>query len=471
MRKRQKGQKYLKLAGISILFLLFFVLNRTDIETPTAQAQTPTILNGRTLLGGWRLSEDFTRGAIAMDFSRNKLWMVSHPYEKEILEYDLPAMGTGDPGTNFGNWPYVSPVRTIPQWWPNCANASFETYAHGLIFWRDKLWVSPRDFYAQNECAGKPLTLYAEDGETMAFPTLSQQGFTGFVKRGPGLDPLLGGAGYTSGQGSTHGPSLATLDGTARISYGFLADPGPNLEYWDRRAPRPANYWPVGGMNPIDPNYQIRTGVDSWVAWQPRLINGVMEGRWGVDTINGGGLSLPEGIVYWPTLGLNELDYACQCLGFSWTGNDIYTYRYDPSTYQFLDYTRFPVQPDNPAGNQQIGGQEIDAQGRIYLALTNAHYSYYKVDVAILVFSAPNGANPPPPPPPPPAPTPTPPPPPPTGTPVPGDINLDRIVNSIDYSILNSDWFTSNSRSDLNNDGIVNAIDYSILNANWFRTW
>jgi hypothetical protein len=61
----------------------------------------------------------------------------------------------------------------------------------------------------------------------------------------------------------------------------------------------------------------------------------------------------------------------------------------------------------------------------------------------------------------------------PSGSPSPiaGDINLDHIVNSIDYSILNSDWFTSNSRSDLNHDGLVNAIDYSLLNANWFRTW
>jgi hypothetical protein len=56
-------------------------------------------------------------------------------------------------------------------------------------------------------------------------------------------------------------------------------------------------------------------------------------------------------------------------------------------------------------------------------------------------------------------------------TPVMGDINLDHIVNAIDYSILNSDWFTNASRSDLNTDGIVNSLDYSILNSNWFKTW
>jgi hypothetical protein len=58
-----------------------------------------------------------------------------------------------------------------------------------------------------------------------------------------------------------------------------------------------------------------------------------------------------------------------------------------------------------------------------------------------------------------------------SATPIVGDINADHIVNSIDYSILNSHWFTNDSSSDLNHDGLVNAIDYSILNANWFKTW
>lgn len=61
--------------------------------------------------------------------------------------------------------------------------------------------------------------------------------------------------------------------------------------------------------------------------------------------------------------------------------------------------------------------------------------------------------------------------PPPSITPVLGDINLDHIVNAIDYSILNSKWFTTDTNSDLNKDGIVNAIDYSMLNANWFKIW
>jgi hypothetical protein len=58
-----------------------------------------------------------------------------------------------------------------------------------------------------------------------------------------------------------------------------------------------------------------------------------------------------------------------------------------------------------------------------------------------------------------------------TGTAVVGDINIDHIVNSLDYSILNAKWLTSDASSDLNADNIVNSLDFSILNGNWFKTW
>jgi hypothetical protein len=57
------------------------------------------------------------------------------------------------------------------------------------------------------------------------------------------------------------------------------------------------------------------------------------------------------------------------------------------------------------------------------------------------------------------------------GAPLVGDINLDHIVNSIDFSILNSHWLSNHAASDLNHDGLVNSLDYSLLNANWFKTW
>jgi hypothetical protein len=51
-----------------------------------------------------------------------------------------------------------------------------------------------------------------------------------------------------------------------------------------------------------------------------------------------------------------------------------------------------------------------------------------------------------------------------------GDLNNDKIVNSLDWSIMNSKWFTTDPVADLNKDGLVNAIDFSLLNVNWFKT-
>ena len=51
-----------------------------------------------------------------------------------------------------------------------------------------------------------------------------------------------------------------------------------------------------------------------------------------------------------------------------------------------------------------------------------------------------------------------------------GDINNDHIVNSLDWSIMNSRWFTNDSTVDLNEDGIVNSLDFSIMNGNWLKS-
>ncbi len=51
-----------------------------------------------------------------------------------------------------------------------------------------------------------------------------------------------------------------------------------------------------------------------------------------------------------------------------------------------------------------------------------------------------------------------------------GDINQDNIINSIDYSALNTKWFTTDSTVDLNQDGLVNSIDYSYMNQHWLVT-
>ncbi len=345
-----------------------------DPEPP--DPPVPPDPGGQALLGGWRIAEEFARGAIAIDFARMKLWMVgSSGQPNSVLEYDLPAMGTGP---DIAAWPRVDPVQRIPGWW----NPNVEGYCNGLVFWRGKVWASPRVFYDTVNGGGTPLTIYAQDGETMAFPTLVRQKFSGFVKRGPGLDPLIGCGGYESGQGSTSGPSLATLTEQQLIGYQWPAEPGPVQANgkplnWDLRAPREPNYFPSHG--------------DGWVAWDPRTINGTLEGRWASDHIFGGGLVLPGGITYWAWMGTGEMNYGWQSYpSFCAPGmGRTYKYRYDPATYQLIDYV---IQPQfesgmNPGAFNTVLGQELGPDGKVYL---NHGYQWqggaYITDPALKVF-------------------------------------------------------------------------------------
>jgi hypothetical protein len=48
-----------------------------------------------------------------------------------------------------------------------------------------------------------------------------------------------------------------------------------------------------------------------------------------------------------------------------------------------------------------------------------------------------------------------------------GDINNDGTVNALDWSIMNTAWFTSDPTSDINSDTLVNSLDFGLMNANW----
>jgi len=48
-----------------------------------------------------------------------------------------------------------------------------------------------------------------------------------------------------------------------------------------------------------------------------------------------------------------------------------------------------------------------------------------------------------------------------------GDLNQDNFINALDYSILNTHWFSSDPVADINHDGIVNSIDFSFMNQHW----
>ena len=51
-----------------------------------------------------------------------------------------------------------------------------------------------------------------------------------------------------------------------------------------------------------------------------------------------------------------------------------------------------------------------------------------------------------------------------------GDLDGNNVVNSLDFSAMNTEWYTNDQIADLNKDGLVNTLDYSLLNGNWQRS-
>ncbi len=48
-----------------------------------------------------------------------------------------------------------------------------------------------------------------------------------------------------------------------------------------------------------------------------------------------------------------------------------------------------------------------------------------------------------------------------------GNLNDDSIINSLDWSAMNSNWWSNAYPSDINRDGVVNSVDFSWMNKNW----
>jgi len=321
----------------------------------------------RRMVGGCIGHEEWSSGRIAIDFATGRLWMIGHDQvavgpegAPNVHEYRLAdCNGTGgDPST----WPTLQPVRTTGKFWPNLDSQG--AYCNGLAFFRGKLWCSPKTMYASSPItAAGPLQLIAPDGDTINLK-LPRQKFSGFVKRA-GQEPLIGGGGYASGQGSVSGPTLATMDGRVLLSYEWPASPGANLENWNLRAPRDPNYWVIGHG-------------DSWVGWEPRVIKGIREGRWASDNLEGGGLLLPDGLKYWPIMGKGELNYAYQSTAFANPDPaagalQTYEYTYNPKTYQFQSY--------RPVSMGLVRGQEIAPDGTVYLAQKWLRGNYIAITV------------------------------------------------------------------------------------------
>lgn len=324
-----------------------------DVAAVTSQlgSGTHSTVSKRPLLGGWRLACPFAVGGIAINFENNRLWLVGHAQRTEVEEFILPEMGKG---SAVNSWPALKPVKTIQGWWQK------DCYAQSLCWWKGKLWASPRHGY---DTAPPPtLELSAWDGEKVVVK-VGRQAYSGFVKKGPNQEPFVGSGGHESGQGWAFGPTLATLKGETLIKNDQRAD-------WNAREKREPNYYPI--------NHK-----DQWFALEPRTVNGVREGRWANDVIHGGGLALPEGITYWPWMGVGEIDYALQNETFA-KESKTYVYRYDPKSFKLISW--------EPSQIGAICGHELDSQGRIYLSERYAWKSeLYDADPIIRVYGPATG--------------------------------------------------------------------------------
>lgn len=58
-----------------------------------------------------------------------------------------------------------------------------------------------------------------------------------------------------------------------------------------------------------------------------------------------------------------------------------------------------------------------------------------------------------------------------TATSVPGDLNLDHVVNTLDFSLLNFKWNTNYLAYDLQPAGLINSLDFAIMSSNWGKVW
>ncbi len=140
----------------------------------------------------------------------------------------------------------------------------------------------------------------------------------------------------------------------------------------------------------------------------------------------------------------------------------------DPTSEWTPTYDPHPnIWPGGSSSWLTVTGSAFDpATNQIFVAVnhTAPALAAYGINATrVYVYSVNDVNNPTPSPSPSPSPSPTP-------TTLVGDLNGDKIVNSLDWSIMNSKWFTNNTTADLNHDGIVNSIDFSLLNANWFKT-
>ncbi len=297
------------------------------------------------LIGGWRLKQEYPRGALAIDFDTQRVFMGGHAHRQEIVEFSLArrkqeadkakmmAPGVGD---DVMKWPQLDPVKVHRGFWEG-------GYVGGLYFKDGMLWASPKKFYDTKPPAS--FHLYGKNlatGKLKKVPVqLPRQAFGGGFVKGHPKTMFLGCGGYESGQGSVSGPTLATMGGKV-----LIGQPNHGTREFEKRERRPPTYWPVNH-------------TDNWIALKPR--NGV--GRWACDRVHAGGIWHARGVAYWALLGIGELDYKRQNETFA-ARTETWLYTYDPRTYDDVKFNKWE--------HGHVHGHDVAPDGRVYLLIRKA---------------------------------------------------------------------------------------------------
>src|SRR3989338_6162455 len=401
---------------------------------------------------------DYSGTALSYNPTNNSLFMVGHPWYQKVGEISIPEIGgqatviqsltdalegkmglISDPGAN------VQLGGTFP--WGDKLIISAYVYYDGNGTTVLSHFIRPKDLSVTGQVqgpfrVGSPLGAGFYAGPMASIPSNWQAALGGPMITGQCCLPIIG--------RTSLGPAAFSFDPDN------ISDTGA----------KPLVYYPLtnptlGDGDPTTQDYSLADTAKYMV--MPEGSDSVLFfGKHGAgDYCYGYGTSDPalHGTVaedgnrycYDPTgssKGIHTYPYSVQV--WAYDANELAkVVRGEKQPWEVLPYSTWTI--PGLSSIEPLGLAYDSASQKLYLSMFAADYTYPKIEVFQINSLTPTPPHPP--------------------TPIKGDINLDHIVNSIDYSILNSDWFTTNSRSDLNSDGLVNAIDYSMLNANLFRTW
>ena len=276
-----------------------------------------------TLVGGWRINQPYCYGGLAIDFATMRAWTCGNRADNQcgLFGYQLPAMGSGQ---SVGAWPQVNPAWDYGAPYPPMTGGGWYTYATGLLWKDDLIWISGKVYYSQPPIPDTTIRKFSLSGsaatmvDTITLAGRSAQQFGGGFVKGA-AEPTPAGGVYESGYGYS-GPSWMTMDGTIINSFPpFNAPKG-------EREKRPDNY---SCLAPSD-----------WFIDPDPPVGYMVAGR-----MFGGGFKVGDTTCFVIRHGTGPLKYSFQGDYFSdpaqGSPTETLLYRYGPGAH-FGEYEAFP---------------------------------------------------------------------------------------------------------------------------------